>query len=62
MADIEIKHMSLFILTKGPSLVKISFFGVGGAAPPKNLFFYPGGLETSNSVCVISKKSETKLH
>ena len=38
MADIEIKHIALFILTKGPSLVKISFFGVGGAAPQKSIF------------------------
>ena len=42
MADIEIKHMALFILSKGPSLVKISFFGVGGAAPPKIYFSTPG--------------------
>ena len=42
MADIEIKHMALFILSKGPSLVKISFFGVGGAAPQKIYFFTLG--------------------
>ena len=43
MADIEIKPIALFILTKGPSLLKNSFFGVGGgAAPPKIYFFTPG--------------------
>ena len=55
------KPIALFILTKGPSLVRISFFGVGGLAP-QNLFFLPGSLETSNSACIISNKSETKLH
>ena len=39
MADIEIKPIALFILTKGPSLMKISFFGVGGA---KIYSFTPG--------------------
>ena len=42
MADIGIKHMALFILTKGPSLVEISFFGVGVDSPPKIYFFTPG--------------------
>ena len=61
MADIEINPMALFILTKGPSLVKISFFGVGGLAPPKSIF-YPGDLEIYNSACIISNQFETKLH
>ena len=43
MADIEIKHMALFILTKGPSLVKISFLGVGGGAAPQKIYFLPWG-------------------
>ena len=60
MADIGIKHMALFILTKGPSLVEISFFGVGGGFPPKNLFLYPGDLETSNSACIISNQFENQ--
>ena len=60
MADIEIKPMALFILTKGASLVKISFFEVRGAAPPQNLFFYPGDLETSNSACIISNQFENQ--
>ena len=42
MGDIKIKPMALFILTKGPSLVKISFFGVGGAAPQKSIFLPQG--------------------
>ena len=28
MGDIKIKPMALFILTKGPSFVKVSFYGV----------------------------------
>ena len=63
MADIEIKPMALFILTKGASLVKISFFEVrGGGLAPQNLFFYPGDLETSNSAGIILNQLETKLH
>ena len=38
MGDIEIKPMALLILSKGPSLMKISFIGVGGL-PPKYIFF-----------------------
>ena len=70
MGDIKIKPMALFILTKGPSFVKISFYGVrphflgctrmGGAVPPSNLFFYPGDLETSNSACIISNQFENQ--
>ena len=60
MEDIEIKLMALFILTKGPSLVKISFIWGRGAGPPKS--FLRGDLETSNSACIISNQFETKLH
>ena len=41
MEDIEIKLMALFILTKGPSLVKISFIWGRGLAP-QNLFLPRG--------------------
>ena len=60
MADIEINPMALFILTKGLSLVKISFFGGMGGCPQS--IFYPGDLEIYNSACIISNQFETKLH
>ena len=61
MRDIEVQPMARFILTKGPSLMKISFLEVGGLPPPKSIFT-PWDLETCNSACIISNQFETKLH
>ena len=63
MGDIEITPMVLFILKTGPSLVKISFFGIRETTPrPPKTFFYPGDLGTSNSARMNSNQIETRLH
>ena len=54
MVDTVTKPELLLDLTKGRSLVKISFLGVGGRGRPPNFIFLED-LETSESSCIILK-------